>query len=307
MCDSSHHLATGPHRRQSNKLTLFVDNMESLSYHSVMPDQNDDARRRILSAVADGSMSPQEAADRLHELDHPEPEPEPDIETEPGFERVPPPDRPVRIRVKATARRVEIIGDPSVREATAEGAHEARHEGDTLVIEGEWDHDEEFRRHVHTGGFNFSRGRTAVMIGRDAALVVRMNPDLPLEVRVEAGALTTTGVHGPIRAHVAAGSARLDGFRGPLDVDVAAGGFKGRGRIDHGHSRIRCDAGSVKLQLEPGSSVRIHGEAHLGKVDLMGRQSVGPLNDSTSVTVGDGTATLDIECNLGSVRVTDDG
>jgi hypothetical protein len=266
-----------------------------------MDDDKEDARRAILSAVADGSLSPQEGAERLHALDHPDDAPA-------AEEAAPPPsggEGLVRVRVEASARKVEIIGDPSVREAIAEGRHEARREGDTLVIEGEWDRDQ-VREHFHSNGFSFTRGRSAVMIGREAALVVRMNPDLDLEVRVEAGSLTTTGVHGPIRARLAAGSARFDGFRGPIDVDVAAGGVKGRGLLDHGDSRVRCDAGSVKLQLERGSSVRITGEAHLGKVDLVGRQSSGVLNDAASVTIGDGAATLDIECNLGSVKVSAD-
>lgn len=262
---------------------------------------DDDRRREILSAVADGRLSPQEAAERLHTITHPDEAPEPVVEEPPLLAGGA---GPVRVRVEATARKVEIVGDPTVREAVAEGPHEAWRDGDTLVIEGEWEEDEDFRSPFGGAGFNFSRGRSAVMIGRHMTLVVRMNPDLPLEVRVEAGALTTTGVRGPIRAHVAAGSARLDGFEGPLDVDVAAGGIKGRGRLTHGDSRIRCDAGSVKLELQPGSSVRVNGEAHLGKVDIVGRKSNGVLNDSASATIGSGDATLDIECNLGSVRVT---
>jgi hypothetical protein len=265
-----------------------------------MIDDNDDPRRAILSAVADGSLSPQEAAERLHALSHPDEAPaaEPVAPPPAGGEGV------VRVRVEATARKVEIIGDPSVREAVAEGRHEAYRDGDTLVIVGEQDHEEYFREHFGGGGFSFSRGRSAVMIGKQLALVVRMHPDLALEARVEAGALTTTGVRGPIRAHVAAGSARLDGFEGPLDVDVAAGGIKGRGRLTHGESRIRCDAGSVKLDLLSGSSVRITGEAHLGKVDVVGHRSSSVLNDTASATIGAGAATLDIECNLGSVKVS---
>jgi hypothetical protein len=273
------------------------------SYHSDMSDEHDDARRRILSQVADGTLSPQDAAEQLHALDHPE-EAEPDPEP---VRAEPPPrgDGATRVRVQAAARKVEIIGDPSVREAVADGSHQAWRDGDTLVIEGEWDH-EDLRDELRHNGFTFNRSRSLVTISRHTSLVVRMNPDLPLEVRVEAGALTTTGVRGPIRAHVAAGSARIDRFEGPLEVDVAAGGFKGRGRIDHGHSRIRCDAGSVKLQLDRRSDVRITGEAHLGKVDVMGQRSTGVLNDSATATIGDGTATLEIECNLGSVKVATD-
>jgi hypothetical protein len=265
-------------------------------------DEVDDPRRDILSAVADGSLSPQEAAERLHALAHPD--------EAPAAEPVGPPpaggEGVTRVRVEASARKVEIIGDPGVREAVAEGRHEAWRDGDTLVIDGEWNQDSD-RPHFGSG-FSFDRGRAAVLIGtRQRALVVRMNPELALEARVEAGSLTTTGVRGPIRAHVAAGSARFDGFEGPLDIDVAAGGIKGRGRLDHGDSRIRCDAGSVKLQLQRGSSVQITGEAHLGKVDILGHQSNGLLTDSASVTIGAGTATLDIECNLGSVKVSGDG
>jgi hypothetical protein len=266
-----------------------------------MAADEEDPRRAILSAVADGSLSPQDAAERLHALAPPHPAP-------PAAPVAPPPaggEGVVRIRVDASARRVEVIGDPGVREAIAEGRHEAWRDGDTLVIDGEWR--QESDRETFGRGFSFERGRAAVMIGiKQRALVVRMNPELALEARVEAGSLTTTGVRGPIRAHVAAGSARLNGFEGPLDIEVAAGGVKGRGRLDGGDSRIRCDAGSVELQLRQGSSVRITGEAHLGKVDLLGHHSNGLLNDSASVTIGEGTGTLDIECNLGSVKVLSD-
>ena len=58
------------------------------------------------------------------------------------------------------------------------------------------------------------------------------------------------------------------------------------------------DAGNLRM------SVRVNGEAHLGKVDIVGRKSTGVLNDSASATIGSGDASLDIECNLGSVKVT---
>jgi hypothetical protein len=276
-----------------------------------MTDDAHEARRReVLLAVADGRMSPQEAANSLHDLDHPE-DAEP-AEPDATYDPAPAPastEGVARVRIEASLRKVEVIGDPSVRGASAEGPHQAWHDGDTLVIEGE-DIEDELREIRHNARgyastFSFSRsGRSAVMIGRQKALVVRMNPDLPLEVRVDAGALTTRGVHGPITAKVSAGSARLDGFAAPIDVEVAAGGIKGTGRLDSGASRVRCDAGSVKLHLERGSSVEVNGEAHLGKVTLGGRESSGVLNDVSSVTIGGGDGTLDIECNLGSVKVT---
>jgi hypothetical protein len=264
----------------------------------------DDAKRAILSAVADGSLSPQEAAERLHALDHPEPDPAPPPPAGAGA-------RPSGIRVLASLRKVEVRGDPTVTEAVADGSHRAWRDGDTLVVESEVldrdDDDDDDFSYGYGSAFRFShRGRPRVHIGRHAPLIVRMNPQLALDARVEAGALSIRDVAGPIRARVSAGSATLDGFAAPLDVEVAAGGFRGRGRLDRGTSRVRCDAGSVKLHLDAGSSVAVRGEAHLGSVDLAGRRTTGMFNESTSVTLGSGTGTLDIECNLGSVKVTSD-
>jgi hypothetical protein len=266
----------------------------------------DDRKREILSAVARGDLSPQEAAEQLHALDQPpEPDPAPLPPSGAGH-------RPGSVRIGASLRKVEVVGDPSVREAVADGAHRAWRDGDTLVIESEPgdeddedDDDVEFFRYGRPFGFS-SVGRHRVRFGRYDTLRVRMNPDLPLEARVEAGALSVRDVRSPIRARVSAGSAKLDGFAAPLDVEVAAGGFKARGRLDRGQSRVRCDAGSVKLHLEAGSSVAVRGEAHLGAVDIAGRRTQGMFNEATSVTVGSGAGSLDIECNLGSVKVTSD-
>jgi len=220
--------------------------------------------------------------------------------------------------VEASLRGVQVIGDPTVREAVAEGPHIARHEGDAIVIESEPDEDwRDLREFGRSASFSFShwgpggvrmRARPSIM---NRNLVVRMNPDLPLEARVEAGSLPTRGVHGPITARVSAGSARLDDFASPLDIDVAAGSVKARGRLDYGESHIRCDAGSVKLQLERGSSVRIKTEAHLGSVTIddqepSGRRSGILGSDAGSATIGSGAGRLDIEVNLGSVKVTTD-
>src|SRR5687767_7022655 len=100
----------------------------------------EDAKREILSAVAQGSLTPQEAADRLHALDDPV--------DDPGPHPAPPPpagagDRPAAVRVGASLRRVEVVGDSAVREAVADGAHRAWRDGDTLVIESETDDDDD--------------------------------------------------------------------------------------------------------------------------------------------------------------------
>ncbi|HEX6677022.1 MAG TPA: hypothetical protein VF486_18590 [Actinomycetes bacterium] len=139
-------------------------------------------------------------------------------------------------------------------------------------------------------------------------LTVRMRPDLALDATVTAGSLKIAGITGPLRVAVAGGSARFDQFRGPLDLSVEAGSVKSSGVLASGSSRIRCQAGSVRIHLERGSSVKVRAKAELGNVVLPGdaegeRWPVGA-GAAREVTVGDGAALLEIESNMGSVVVS---
>src|SRR2546423_7207743 len=115
-----------------------------------------DERRAVLERVASGELSPAEAASLLEERettpDEPAAAPEADPrdwardwERQPDWAQSSPPPPPsgegvaARIRVLRSLGTADIIGDPSVREAVAEGPHVARREGDTPVIEGQDD------------------------------------------------------------------------------------------------------------------------------------------------------------------------
>jgi hypothetical protein len=210
---------------------------------------------------------------------------------------------------------VRVTADPSVREASVEGEHTARRDGDTLVIETESLGGER--------GFAFASSRRKVRHGfgdpvdivfaknRSVRQVhIRMNPNLPLDAEVDAGSLTVEGVRGPIKARAAAGSLRIVGFAAPIDLTAAAGSISAEGRLDSGESHIQCDAGKVALRLERGSSVDIDTTVNLGKVSFLhAREPVqsrgrnrGP-SSSTSYTVGSGDGSLDITVNLGAVTV----
>jgi len=262
----------------------------------------DDERRKILAAVAGGLIAPAEAADALDALGDP---------TGSGPDTVsPPPPGPdlARVRVLASARVVRIVGDAGVREAVADGPHELRREGDTLVVSGETDEGGE-------GSFVSSgpgwRVRARVDNGPHA-LTVRMNPDLALDAEVSAGSLDVRGVRGPIRGELAAATVRISGFAGPLDLDATAGRIDASGVLDGGSSRVRCQAGRLTLRLEHGSSVRISGRATVGKMVLPGDETATPrsgrrrLADERQVVVGGGSGTLDVEVNTGTAVVRAD-
>jgi hypothetical protein len=136
---------------------------------------------------------------------------------------------------------------------------------------------------------------------------VRMRPDLTLDAGVTAGSLKVAGLTGPLRIAISGGSASLDRFHGPLDLSVEAGSLRGSGLLAAGSSRIRCQAGSVKLNLERGSSVRIRARTELGKVLLPGDDNWAAGADAArEVTVGGGEALLEIEASMGSVVVSAD-
>jgi hypothetical protein len=276
----------------------------------------DDERRAVLERVARGEISPSEAASLLEEIESREaPERDPRdwaadwAEPAPRSEPQTPPTAgagATRVRVVCSIGTADVVGDPTVREAVAEGPHVARRDGDTLVIEGQpvefemgpgfmfnWaegrhERHMRMRRQMRRGGFQW---------GDVVHLRVRVNPDLPLDADAQAGRVRVRGVHGPIRANVQAGGLDISDFRSPFDVNVQAGSVSARGRLDGGTSRVNCEAGSVRINLERGSSVRVTAHTTLGKVTFDG--------DARSPwTVGAGDGTLDISGTMGSVRVS---
>lgn len=265
-----------------------------------------DLRREILTQVAAGTMTAEEGAARLDSLEAPSPSPEP---VRPA---APPRSMPDgltgrQVRVLSQFGTAEIVGDPSVAFAIADGPHRARQEGDTIVIEHQpLDEDDSF-------SFGSGESRPRVVINgatiKRRKLTVRMNPDLALTADVQAGNVRVDGVHGPISGEVQAGNFKIADFRGTLNLVVQAGNVIASGRLDSGTSKVRCEMGSVKINLERGSSVRISAHTTLGKVAIEGEgveRAGASRQTGREVTIGSGAATLEIECTMGSVKVSAD-
>jgi hypothetical protein len=260
-----------------------------------------DLQREILSQVASGKISAEEGASRLESLDATE-APAPAVSAGP-IERAPAGGSGTRqVRIASMIGTAEVVGDPSVTSAVAEGPHRARQEGDTLIIEqaplDESDH------------FTFGRGDQRLVVnGLDfqrRKLRVRMNPDLALAVNLSAGSLRIEGVHGPIAGEVLAGNCKISSFRGPLDMTIQGGNLSASGRLDSGASKIRCEMGSVTIALESGSSVRVTAHTTMGKVAISsaGDEQVMLGQIGKEVRIGSGNGTLDIDCTMGNVRVS---
>lgn len=272
-----------------------------------------DPRRDILAAVARGELAPEEGARRLEELSALPPGPATAALPPPPIEAtavpVSEPTSLRRVRITRSLGSAEVIGDPSVREAVADGPHVAEREGDTLVIRATWEDVEESGFTFRRGGIRIRTGqRSRLSIGAPESdpLRVRMNPALALELDSQAGSVRIRDLRGPIKASVQAGSLTIDGFRGPLDLNVQAGSLRGSGTLTQGLSRVNCEAGSVRLNLEKGSSVRVKARSTLGKVSMGEDDTIAIGGGAQELVVGRGEATLEVDATMGSVRINAD-
>lgn len=265
----------------------------------------DDKKREILNQVRAGTITAEEGAARLDELAA-----EASAKEAPRATGVatagsssPSTVTAKSVRVLSQFGSAEVIADPSVDVALADGPHKARVDGDTLVIEHVPFQEED------TWTFGVA-GRRIEINGLDwktrRSMKVRMNPSLPLFANVQAGSLRVDGVHGPITAEVQAGSCTVNDFRAPLNVVTQAGSFTGSGRIDSGTSKVRCEMGSIRINLDRQSSVRITARTTMGKVSIdddTGERAISG-SGGKEVTVGSGTGALDVEGTMGSVRIS---
>lgn len=266
----------------------------------------EDKKREILNQVRTGTITAEEGAARLDALAAEAGPAAVKTATAPHSADTSATTSPAARSVKVISQfgSAEIVADPTVAVAMAEGPHRARVDGDTLVIEHvPFQEEDTFTfglagRRIEINGFDFK--------GRRRNMRVRMNPDLPLTATVQAGSFRADGVHGPITAEVQAGSCTVNDFRGPLNLIAQAGSVTASGRIDSGASKIRCEMGSIRLNLDKQSSVRITARSTLGKVsidDASGERAI-PGQGGKDVTIGAGAATLDIDGTMGSVRIS---
>lgn len=249
-----------------------------------------DLQREILSQVAEGTITAEEGAARLEAL-----EADPTPPSTPRQSHASATGAAVKqVQVVARLGNTEIIGDPSVSYAVAEGPHKARQEGDTMIIEQSPLDDE--------ASFVFSRPHGRVVIPRvniGDTLIVRMNPELALAAKTQAGNLQINGVRGPVAVEVQAGNCDIVGFRGPLNLKVAAGNVTARGHIDGGASAIRCQMGEVRVVLDKTSSVRIRAHTTLGEISFENIEPAG----NREVTIGSGAGILECDCTMGTIQV----
>lgn len=255
--------------------------------------------REILEQVAAGRLDPTEAARLLDQIDDAKAQPTADNGATGRAVTAP---EITRVQVRGTSRRVRIVGDPTVATVAVDGQHTVRRDGSTLHVAGE-------SEIVPTdGAFTLlAGGRWREVadrfqnVGQALELRVRVRPDLAVGAEVIAGSLQVDDVPALDHVRVTAGSLRVRGLHGPIDLLVQAGSAQVETRQVGGHSRMRCESGSLQLDLLDGSDVRVRADVQLGRFvtepERRGRDR------NRDVVVGTGAAEVDIEVVMGNVTV----
>ncbi len=204
-----------------------------------------------------------------------------------------------RISVRAVARRVRIVGDGSVATASVDGPHVLRRSGSVLEVTSDGDQGPSLDGFILRPPRSFDDLR-ALGLGKE--LLVRVNPTIAVDAEVTAGMLTTEGVPFLGRVRVTAGGATLDRVAEASDVLVQAGSASIRGDLASGRSRVRCESGSLDIELGDRSNVTVRTEVQLGKVSWAGAD-----NDNVDeVVLGNGAARLDVGVVMGWATIKAD-
>ncbi len=204
-----------------------------------------------------------------------------------------------RISVRAVARRVRIVADGSVATASVDGPHVLRRSGSVLEVTSDGDQGPSLDGFILRPPRSFDDLR-ALGLGKE--LLVRVNPTIAVDAEVTAGMLTTEGVPFLGKVRVTAGGATLERVAEANDLLVQAGSATIRGDLATGRSRIRCESGSLVIELGERSNVTVRTDVQLGKVSWAGAD-----NDNVDeVVLGNGAARLDVGVVMGWATIKAD-
>src|SRR6478735_7989701 len=198
-----------------------------------------------------------------------------------------------KISVRAVGRRVRIIGETTVATISADGPHVLRRNGSVLEVSSDGEMGSSL------DGFSILRAPRNLeefrALGLGKELLIKVNPNILVDVEVTAGSLNTERVPHLGKVRVTAGGAKLLDVREINDALIQAGSATIKGAISTGRSRVRAESGSLSLHLADDSNVTITGDAQLGKVSWSG----GHQGNVDEVVMGNGSARLEGEVGMG--------
>ncbi|MEF2277142.1 hypothetical protein V3W47_02450 [Deinococcus sp. YIM 134068] len=136
----------------------------------------------------------------------------------------------------------------------------------------------------------------------------RMGRAASLRADVHGGNLKADEMSGPAHLSVHGGGLSLEGAR-TLNASVHGGNLRWTGCLTGGDHRVEVNAGNVSLRLLPGSSVRVNAEVTVGgfMANFPTSKSGGFMNARHSGQIGDGAANLSCRVTAGQLMLTAEG
>jgi hypothetical protein len=201
-----------------------------------------------------------------------------------------------RVRVRCVGRRVTIIGDPATPGVKVEGEHTRRRMADTVEITS--------KSHIGpdlSGLLRFRFPKDAEDfkdLGLGPELVIRMHPDLVLDIELSGGALRLSGMPEVDAVRVTAGAADIADLHQVGDALFQLGGATVTGPIDRGRSRIRAESSNVTVNLAESSNVAVRADVQTGLISWPDGGS-----EVDEYVVGNGSARLDLSAVMGRIAV----
>ena len=201
-----------------------------------------------------------------------------------------------KVSITSVGRRVRVEGDPGVATLVVEGRHVLRRNGTVMEVSSTGEFGPSFQ------GFSLIRPPRSLDdfrdIGLGKELLVRVNPNLLVDVEVTTGGLKTTGVPRLGRVRVTAGGCTIEGVDEVGDLLTQAGGVSIEGPISTGRSRLKVESGSLIITLTQGANVTVRGEARLGRITWPDGNT-----EVDEVVIGNGSARLDISVVMGMATI----
>lgn len=275
----------------------------------------------VLRRVAAGDLTPDEALrlidGPLHQPPEPDAGPVPSrAGPTPAYGSAEATAGVTTVRIKVPYRSLQVFADPTVSQLHVTGSHSIQQQGSTLLVttSGPFDDDERggsagSRSPSATGGrFSFSdlpRTIAWARSWRDHQLIVRMNPELALDLDTTGAEVKITGLQAGLRANLVASSFKADKIQGELDLKAFSSSLKLTARPT-GTSRLYCESSSARVTLARGTDTRITATNRMGRLSLPD-QPVSTLpfeGESREVRLGDGRDSLAVEAVMSSVTIT---
>jgi hypothetical protein len=251
--------------------------------------------RHLLIRVAAGDLDPSEAA-RLLDQDQDLALPTVDRDTRTAL----------AVIISAHGVRLNLVADPIVATAVAEGPHQVREESGNLV----------FELPGHPVGSNgeepgrrWGRFLLDLPYASGERVTMRVNPALAVRLDMTACDVHIRGLRAPLTFGCFSGSLHIADHHAPLTGTITTGSAKIEAELTGSSDSLTCDMSSLKLTLLAGSDTTVSASAEMGSLKVIGSPGADRGSDAAGIhttqtaIAGAGSGRLALSVRMGSAKV----